>query len=78
MKKTYIPEPGDEIRTTAIAPDGDEKSCKGKVRTVRKTTIEVIYGIYSDRAWVPITSSRFIRKRSLSMADRDKYAACCG
>lgn len=77
-KRVYIPQPGDEVRTTAIAPDFEEKTCRAKVRKTRGQRVELIYGLFSDRVWVPIASCRFVRKGTLSLADRDFCAACCG
>jgi hypothetical protein len=78
MSRPYQPRPGDEVRTTAIAPDLRSTTAHARIRRVYKKSFEVIYGVYGDRALVLRTSCKFVRRGTLSNVDKAKYPGCFG
>ena len=66
-----FPEPGDHVQTTAIMPNPGETTTSALVRKVQDGNVQIVYGIYNDRAWVPATSCQFVRKGTLAGTDLD-------
>jgi hypothetical protein len=68
----HFPEPGDHVETTAIQANLGKTTTNAIVRSkIRDGNVQIIYGIYGDRALVPATSCRFVRKGTLAGTDLD-------
>ena len=80
MRITIL-ELGDEVLTTAIVPGTLEEQrlrvTKAKIRRIEGIEAEVIYGYFYDRAWVPLSSCRFVKKGILTRADLADTAPIC-
>lgn len=71
-KRAYVPHLGDEVWTSAFGMNRDETA---KVRRIKGSRVEVIYGGIGQRRWVAKSSCRFVRKGALIKFDRAKLIA---
>jgi hypothetical protein len=74
---SYKPELGDEVWTTDIAPANEEEikkgATKGLVRAILSRNVDVVYGVYFDRAEVSISSCTLIKRGKLDPIHLEKH-----